>query len=1012
MTVGQIERKTQDRVIKLFQEKLDYTYLGNWEAREDNSNIEKELLTNFLKGKYSDTLIKKAISELEKVATNQNKSLYDINKEIYSMLRYGIQVKEELGENKKTVWLIDWESPTKNDFYVAEEVTVTGKHEKRPDVVLYVNGIAVVVLELKRSIVSVAEGIRQNLDNQKDIFIKNFFATNQIVMAGSDSEGLRYGVIKTPEKYFLTWKEDTGIRNRLDNHLYAMCKKEKLLELIHDFIVFDSGVKKMPRHSQYFGVKAAQEHLRRREGGIIWHSQGSGKSLMMIWLAKWIKENIDDSRVLIITDREELDEQIEGFFFGVDEKIYRTKSGRDLIKTLDETEHSLICSLIHKFGRRDQSNSDDDYFNELLSNVYKNFRAKGDLYVFVDECHRTQSGKLHEAMKKIVPNAVTVGFTGTPLLNKDKKLSLEVFGRYIHTYKWDEAVADGIILDLEYEARNIDQYMSSPRKIDQWFDAKTRGLTDYAKAVLKKRWGTLQKVRSSQSRLQRIVADVQLDMETKPRLMSGRGNALLVAGSIYEACKYYELFQERGLKKCAIVTSYDSSISSIKGETVSDDEDTDEIQKYDIYKKMLNGKDPHTFEKETKKMFVEEPQKMKLLIVVDKLLTGFDAVPATYLYIDKPMKDHALFQAVCRVNRLDGEDKDHGYIIDYKDRFGSLKTAVKDYTSGEFDGFDKEDVTGLLKDRIENAKEKLTTSLEVVRALCEPVKPPKATEDYIDFFCGSSEKPDELQNTAQRRNTLYKTSSSLIRAFANLANDMPEAGYGEKESMQMKKEVRYYENVKTTIKLASGDHIDLKAYEPAMRHLIDTYIDAEESEKISEFDNLTIVDLILKSGVDAVDKLPKSIRKNEKVVAETIENNVRRLIVEEKPTNPKYYERMSVLLDDIIKNRRDESKKYADYLKEISKLIQNVKNPSTTATYPKSVNSRAKIALYDNLDNNEEAALKCDDAIIKNKPDGWRGNKIKEKTVKIAIKKALKPFGFDEAKIEEIFKIAKEQDEY
>ena len=1013
MTIGQIERKTQDRVIKLFQEKLDYTYLGNWEEREDNSNIEKELLTKFLKGKYSDTLIKKAISELEKVATNQNKSLYDINKEIYSMLRYGVKIKEELGENKKTVWLIDWENPTKNDFYVAEEVTVTGKHEKRPDVVLYVNGIAVVVLELKRSIVSVAEGIRQNLDNQKDIFIENFFATNQIVMAGSDSEGLRYGVIKTPEKYFLTWKEDTGIRNRLDKHLYAMCKKERLLELIHDFIVFDSGKKKMPRHSQYFGVKAAREHLRRREGGIIWHSQGSGKSLMMIWLAKWIKENINNSRVLIITDREELDEQIEGFFFGVDEKIYRTKSGRDLIKTLDGTEHSLICSLIHKFGRRDRkSNSDDDYFNELLSNVYKNFRAKGDLYVFVDECHRTQSGKLHKAMKKIVPHAVTVGFTGTPLLNKDKKLSLEVFGRYIHTYKWDEAVADGIILDLEYEARNIDQYMSSPRKIDQWFDAKTKGLTDYAKALLKKRWGTLQKVRSSQSRLQRIVADVQLDMETKPRLMSGRGNALLVAGSIYEACKYYELFQERGLKKCAIVTSYDSSISSIKGETVSDDEDTDEIQKYDIYQKMLNGKDPYTFEKETKKMFVEEPQKMKLLIVVDKLLTGFDAVPATYLYIDKPMKDHALFQAICRVNRLDGEDKDHGYIIDYKDRFGRLKTAVKDYTSGEFDGYDKEDVTGLLKDRIENAKEKLTTSLEVVRALCEPVKPPKEDMDYIDFFCGSSEKPDDLQNTTQRRNTLYKTSSSLIRAFANLANDMPEAGYDEKESMQIKKEVRYYENVKTTIKLASGDHIDLKAYEPAMRHLIDTYIDAEESEKISEFDNLTIVDLILKSGVDAVDKLPKSIRKNEKAVAETIENNVRRLIVEEKPTNPKYYERMSVLLDDIIKNRRDESKKYADYLKEISKLIQNVKNPSTTATYPKSVNSRAKIALYDNLDNNEEAALKCDDTIIKNKPDGWRGNKIKEKTVKIVIKKALKPFGFDEAKIEEIFKIAKEQDEY
>ena len=1012
MTVGQIERKTQNRVVKLFQEKLGYTYLGNWEEREDNSNIEQEQLTKFLKAKYSDELIKKTISKIEKVATDQNKSLYDINKEIYSMLRYGVQVKENVGEENKTVWLINWDEPEKNDFSVAEEVTVKGQHDKRPDVVLYVNGIAVVVLELKRSTISVSEGIRQNLDNQKDIFIKNFFATNQIVMAGNDSEGLRYGVIKTPEKYFLTWKEDIDIRNRLDKHLYAMCQKERLLELIHDFIVFDGGKKKISRHSQYFAVISAQKYIKKREGGIIWHTQGSGKSLIMIWLAKWIREHIDDSRILIITDREELDGQIEKFFMNVDEKIYRTTSGKDLIQKLDKNEKPLICSLIHKF-RSGTDSDDDDYLDELLSSVSKDFEAKGNLFVFVDECHRTQSGKLHEAMKKLIPKAVSIGFTGTPLLKKDKKKSLEVFGRYIHTYKFDEAVKDKVILDLMYEARDIDQYVTSPSKIDQWFEAKTRGLTDYAKVILKKRWGTLQKITSSQSRLEKIVADIVLDMEVKPRLLNGRGNALLIAGRVFEACKYYELFQKHGLKKCAIVTSYDPSIGSIKGETVSEEEETENLQKYEIYQKMLDGREIDAFEEDAKKKFVEQPEQMKLLIVVDKLLTGFDAPPATYLYIDKNMKDHGLFQAICRVNRLDGDDKDYGYIIDYKDLFKSLGQAIEDYTSGEFDGFDKDDVTDLLKDKIEKSKERLVSSLETVRLFCEPVKPPKTIEDYIEYFCGDSEKHDDLQDTAQRRSTLYKSTSSLIRAYSNLANDMAEAGYDKTESVKIKEEVKHYENVRTEIKLASGDHIDLKAYEPAMRHLIDTYIDAEESKKISAFDNFTILDLVLKDGMDAIETLPKRIRKNKKAVAETIENNVRRLIVEEKPTNPKFFEKMSVLLDEVIAFRRENSKQYAEYLKKVENLIQILKNPSSSESYPNTINTKAMIALYDNLENNEQVALNVHDSIIKNKPDGWRGNKMKEKTVKITIKTALKESNIDDEDLaEELYRIATKQDEY
>ena len=415
-TVGQIERETQNRVIALFHNELKYRYLGNWEEREDNSNIEEEILTAWLiKKGYSQNLIGKALYEFGKVAGDQSKSLYNVNKEVYSMLRYGVTVQPEIiGQKKPTVWLIDWQNPLGNDFAIAEEVTIKGIHNKRPDIVLYVNGIALGVLELKRSTVSISEGIRQNLDSQKHIFIKPFFSTIQYVMAGNDIEGIAYGAIETKEKYFWKWKEvnedinkndayllrlTKPIRERaaqykypLDKNIVELLNKERFIELLHDFIVYDRGIKKHCRHNQYFGVKAAQDHVRRREGGIIWHTQGSGKSLIMVWLTKWIREFNPNGRALIITDREELDEQIEKVYNGVSEKIYRTKSGKDLLNKLNDNSPWLLCSLVHKFGGKEEGDV-DAYLQELKSNIPTDFKAKGDIYVFVDECHRTQSGK-------------------------------------------------------------------------------------------------------------------------------------------------------------------------------------------------------------------------------------------------------------------------------------------------------------------------------------------------------------------------------------------------------------------------------------------------------------------------------------------------------------------------------------------------------------------------------------------------------------------------------------------
>jgi len=727
----------------------------------------------------------------------------------------------------------------------------------------------------------------------------------------------------------------------------------------------------------------------------------------MVWLAKWIRENVTDARVLIITDRIELDEQIEKVFKGVNEDIHRTTSGQDLVSKLNAAAPWLLCSLIHKFVGKEEGDV-AGFIEELKNSLPKDFKAKGDIYVFVDECHRTQSGDLHKAMKAILPNAMFVGFTGTPLLKVDKQKSIEVFGSYIHTYKYDEAVKDKVVLDLRYEARDIDQDITSQAKIDQWFDAKTKGLNDIARAQLKQRWGTMQKVLSAQGRLEKIVADILLDMETKDRLRSGHGNALLVSGSIYQACKFYELFVTHGFDRCAIVTSYKPSPADIKGEETGEGL-TERLRQYEIYNKMLNGQDADKFEKEAKKKFVEEPGQMRLLIVVDKLLTGFDAPSATYLYIDKQMHDHGLFQAICRINRLDDDDKEYGYIIDYKDLFQSLETSIQDYTSGAFDAYDKEDVLGLLSNRLDKAKERLEEARESIKALCEPVDRPKDTAAYLRYFCArDTADKDQLKENEPKRIALYKLTVSLIRAYANLANELPEAGYSAQEIEKIKQEVDYYEKARIEVKLASGDYIDLKMYEPAMRHLIDTYIRAEESRKISAFDDITLIELIVERGADAVKDLPEGIASNKTAMAETIENNLRKVITDEQPINPRYYERMSELLDTLIRERKTQAHDYEKYLEKLVELTKRVKNPSSGITYPKSLNNSAKRALYDNLSQNEQLANALDQEILATRQDDWRGNLIKERAVRYAIQKHVP----DKAEAERIFELIKNQKEY
>lgn len=1040
--VGETERQTQNRVIRFFRnpDKLNYTYLGNFHDSE-NSNIMEDRLRAYLSQRYSDTLVNGAIRELKKASSNLQNGLYAANKEVYSLLKYGAKVRENVGEPEKTVYFIDFHDVGRNEFGIAEEVTVPGDHTKRPDVVVYVNGIALAVLELKKSTISVSNGIRQNLTNQKAHFIERFFTTVQFCMAGNNSEGLRYGTILTPEKYYLEWKQDgfrefaderdeTDVRieeicnstpEKLEQGLYSLFQKKRFLDLIHNFVVFDKGIKKVCRYNQYYAIKRAQHRLMdKHHGGIIWHTQGSGKSLTMVWLSKWILSNYANARVLIITDREELDEQIEKIFVGVTEKIVRTKSGRDLIGRLNLSEDRLMCSLVHKFGKRGSETSEKDYekyIEELMASLPRDFSAKGDITVFVDECHRTQSGKLHKAMEAILPKAIFVGFTGTPLLKADKKTSLEIFGGYIHTYKYNEAVRDGVVLDLRYEARDIPQDITSQDRIDQWFEAKTVGLSPRAKAKLKAHWGNMQKVFSSRSRLEKIANDVIFDFEVKARLQEGSGNALLVASSVYEACKYYEIFQSKGFHKCAIITSYTPNAGELRTDTVSEDEDTETFEKYSTYLRMI-GIEPNSeardvaakvaeFEKEAKRKFVDEPANMKLLIVVDKLLTGFDAPPCTYLYIDKSMHDHGLFQAICRVNRLDDETKEFGYIVDYKQLFGDLSEAMNKYTSGAFEKYDKEDVEGLLKDRTEEAKKYFIETLDALNELCEGVDYPKKELDYIHYFCGENGVDEEVDEAFARiREKLYKLATRLMRAFAEFKPRMDDAGCSAEEQSKWEEQVSFYLSLRDTIGRASGDFIDLKAYEPGMRHLIDCYITAEDSQKIGAFDDFTLLDFILAQEGNLDESADKGEQES---AAETIENNIRKKVVERIVINPAYYAKMSEVLKQLIEDRRRGVIAYRELLQKYLALAKNVSDPESNSRYPESVrHSGAMRALYDNCGEDETLTGKLHQAVLASKQDGFRNNPVKENKIKRALYQVLK--NTDE--VERVYKLIVEQEEY
>lgn len=1056
-----LEREYQNGVVKAFVDKLGYTYLGNLQYAKKatvnslgkkNSPIIEPALKSFLKKMgYSEYAITAAVSRLKEAARLTDAkyvNLADTNNAVTGTLISGVSVKPSPEENEIDVMFFDFEKPENNDFTIAEEVSFIDPLttvNSRPDIVVYVNGIALCVIELKRSIVSLDEGIRQHLSNERDL-IPSFFTTTQFTVAARHAPhrelageekvadgmyGFKYATLGTPQEFWCPWKRDTnrtGIVLSDEESFADFFSKEQFLFLFRYGIVADGGIKKVMRPHQYHALRAAEPRLQAKASGVIWHSQGSGKSLTMVWLAAYIKDNFEDPRVVVITDRTELDVQLSGDFSDAGSNLHRATSQQDLLRTLAQGKEWLITTLIHKFGNHSDGNAQiddgrgenkiplDKYLAELRSAIAQQFpngfKAKGkNIFIFVDECHRTQGGRLHEAMREIMgQDVMLIGFTGTPLLKDAKKngynafrnLSELKFGEFIHKYLHKQAVEDKVILDLQYEAREVEQSISQKEKIDEKLEQITAGLSDERKELIRQRWATLEKVYSSADRIERIGYSIIDDMESSGILRQDWANAMLVAGNIYSACKYYDFFQNkcpntRLRDHVAVVTSYSPTSDDIRKDVTDTEKETQDKYKHDIIRQAyedagLKEGESEKYEAWAKRLFITQPGRMKLLIVVDKLLTGFDAPCATYLYIDKDMRDHTLFQAICRVNRLGTDIKDeqgaivshshkeYGLIVDFKHLFGNIENAITKFNdeNGGLGGFDEEDIEGLLEDNIAKNKKRLIAADKAFNALKAMWTSMNLTnndllaEYYITDFDADPAEP--------RRKVLYNITGSLTSSYDNMADFMPRAGFSKEETDYYERQAREAAHINAYIKQRSGDIFDLRNYDPDMRALLDRYLRAEDAETIVEATaDFSFLDMIGDStpDEDIISKAKEQAGGNEKAAAEVIEAKARAVINNSRDRDPEAFLRFSERLQQLLDTLRQNSASFAERMKELVRLIRQAR--SGGVSLPEGITTQRQKAYWNNRaacgfsDDDAEAArqvLMADELVeYKARPD-------------------------------------------
>ena len=940
MTPDTSENKIKQNSINLLQS-LGYKFI----SREENLKLRggkssevlfREILIQKLgeingyeyKGKrykFSQSSVLKAVDELAGVSLNEG--LMVANERITNLLLLGTSLEENLEDGTRRSFsfkFIDFENLQNNDFYVTEEFEVSRvsqsdvqKH-RRPDLVLFINGIPIVVIELKKSSVSLENGIKQLEKEQGKDEIAHLFKYIQLTIAANGS-GARYGTTGTAFKFYSVWKEQNEaqakeslksvVKDReisaLDMTLFALLSKDRLLRLVRHYIVFDKKMKKVCRYQQFFAI---EETLKRvsakkegaRAGGLIWHTQGSGKSLTMVMLTKLLKQIYINSKIIVVTDRIDLDGQIHEIFENTDVKAGRASSGSDLIEKL-QSGVSVITTLVHKC--------------EKVKNQKVVIRD-GDIFVLVDESHRTQGGDLHKAMKKALPLACYIGFTGTPLLKREKN-SFAKFGGEIHRYTIDDAVKDGAVLPLLYEGRYVGQEVLDPEGLTRKFDLISRELGDEAKRDLQQKWARFERVASSEQRLELIAVDI--NEHIKKTLKKSGFKAMLATQRKYDAIKYHEIFEEFGEIKSAYV------ISSNEHEELEGGHKEYVAKAWQETIKGYGSEEEYL--KHVKDEFIYGDE-IDLLIVVDKLLTGFDAPRASTLYIDKQLKEHNLLQAIARVNRLyDG--KDYGYIIDYRGLLGELDQALASYAS--LSGFDPEDITGAVID----------VRSEIIKA--------KTYYTHLDDLFSSVKFKDDLESyvavleDVQKRDDFKEWLSQFARAFKlALSSEKIYDILSEEEIKTYKQRVKFYNELRKAVQLRYHEACDFGKYEAQMQKLLDTYVSAKEVNELTKLVN------IFETEFD--DEVQRVEGKNAK--ADTIISAVSAVVKEKMDSNPAFYKSIAQQIQDIIdeyKAKRLSEEEKLTKAKLLKDLITGALKPNEDR-YPKEFNGKEILfAIYDNL---------------------------------------------------------------
>lgn len=879
---------------------------------------------------FSPASIEKAIEDLN-VSLNEGLSI--ANEKITDKLLLGTSYEENLSDNTKKSFsfkYIDFDNLENNHFHLTEEFTVDrvnqNEHQKtrRVDLVLFVNGIPLVAIELKKSGINYENGIRQIEKEQRKDEIPHLYKFIQLTIAGSNQEA-RYGTMGTPLKFYSTWKEDKALTNEretrlskliearatshLDRTLFALLAKDRLLDIIQNFILFDKRVKKVARYQQFFGIKATLERVAKiengkRAGGLIWHTQGSGKSLTMVMLTKLLKKLYPNCKVIVVTDRVDLDKQIHNTFKNTDISSAKATSGSDLINKL-ESGTSVITTLIHKFEK-------------VKSN--KTVIEDKDIFVLVDESHRTQGGELNKAMQQSLPKSCYLGFTGTPLLKKEKnKNSFAKFGGEIHRYTIDDAVKDKAVLPLLYEGRFVDQEILSQEALDRKFKLISKNLNEEQMKDLEYKWAQFQKVASSEQRLELIALDINEHFKNTLKLRGQGFKAMLATSSKYEAIKYHEIFEQYGELKSAYVVSSNEY------------EEIDGGNKAEIATKWKETIEPHGGE-ENYLTYVNDEfihgDEIDLLIVVDKLLTGFDAPRASTLYIDKQLKEHNLLQAIARVNRL-SDGKDYGYIVDYRGLLGNLDEALTTYASLE--GFDENDIAGAVID-VKKEIEKVKTYYTHLETLFQDVEFKNDMESY-EVYLSDDDKREQFKE--------YLTEFAKAFKLA-LTSDKLEEVLSEEEINTYKKKIKFYNDLRKSIQIRYHEKIDFGKYEEQMQKLLDTYISANEVNELTKLVNVF--------DTEFDDEVGRVEGKNAK--ADTILSAITAVAKEKMESNPAFYKSLSQKIQDIIdayrEKRLNEEEKY-EKAEKLKALLLNDEKDKESA-YPESFGENKVVkAMYDNL---------------------------------------------------------------